>query len=136
MLSCSGERPLNLGVSNGLLAPCPETPNCVSSDASDPEHHVDGFPLTGSSGVDMRALREALESLPRTTVVEETNDYLRAECRSAVFRFIDDLELHVRVADQVVAVRSASRLGRSDLGVNRRRVERLRAALRERGLVR
>jgi uncharacterized protein (DUF1499 family) len=74
--------------------------------------------------------------LPRTAVVETTPNYLHAESASAVFRYVDDLELQLREADESIAVRSASRMGRSDFGVNRRRVEALRAALRARGVVR
>jgi uncharacterized protein (DUF1499 family) len=68
--------------------------------------------------------------------VNETPGYLHAECRSALFGFVDDLELHLRVSEGVIAVRSASRLGYSDLGVNRRRVEILRTSLINRGMVR
>jgi uncharacterized protein (DUF1499 family) len=75
-------------------------------------------------------------ALPRTTVIEETANYLHAQCASALFGFIDDLELHLRESDNIVAVRSASRVGYSDLGVNRRRVEGLREALQARGVVR
>ncbi|MDX1765264.1 MAG: DUF1499 domain-containing protein, partial [bacterium] len=74
-------------------------------------------------------------ALPGTTVVEETTDYLHAECTSALFRFVDDLEFHLRPSTHTLAVRSASRVGYSDLGVNRRRVEKLRKRLRQRGVV-
>ena len=66
----------------------------------------------------------------------ETDDYLHAECRSALFGFVDDLELHLRASDGIIAVRSASRLGYGDLGVNRRRVESLRSALARQDMVR
>jgi uncharacterized protein (DUF1499 family) len=72
------------------------------------------------------AVRGSVENLPRTRIVAVTSDYLHAECASAVFGFVDDLELHLRRAEGVIAVRSASRLGHSDLGVNRRRIENLR----------
>jgi uncharacterized protein (DUF1499 family) len=71
-----------------------------------------------------------------SSVVEETANYLHAECASALFGFVDDLELHLRESNNIVAIRSASRVGYSDLGVNRRRVEGLREALRARGIVR
>jgi uncharacterized protein (DUF1499 family) len=74
-------------------------------------------------------------ALPRTKIVTATDDYLHAECRSAVFGFVDDLELHLRPAQSSVAVRSAARLGRSDFGVNRRRVENLRSILQRQGVV-
>jgi uncharacterized protein (DUF1499 family) len=66
--------------------------------------------------------------------VNETSGYLHAECRSALLGFVDDLELHLRPSEGVIAVRSASRLGYSDFGVNRRRVEVLRASLISRGM--
>ena len=81
------------------------------------------------------AVRGTLENLPRTKIIAETADYLHAECTGAVFGFIDDLELHLRTAEGVIAVRSASRLGSSDLGVNRRRIEDLRALLIKQGIV-
>jgi uncharacterized protein (DUF1499 family) len=74
--------------------------------------------------------------LPRTRIVTDAEGYLHAECRSALLGFVDDLELHLRPADAQIAVRSASRLGYSDMGVNRRRVEALRAALAARGVIR
>jgi uncharacterized protein (DUF1499 family) len=74
--------------------------------------------------------------LPRTRIVKETEDYLHAECRSALFRFVDDLELQLRPSESIIAVRSASRLGYSDLGVNRRRVEGLRESLTRLGVLR
>ncbi len=74
--------------------------------------------------------------LPRARIVEETEDYLHAECRSALFGFVDDLELQLRPSESIIAVRSASRLGYSDFGVNRRRVEALRESLAGRGVLR
>ena len=77
-----------------------------------------------------------MAGLPRTTIVTESADYLHAECASAFFGFVDDLELHLRPAQNAIAVRSAARLGRSDFGVNRKRVERLRAQLKAQGVAR
>jgi uncharacterized protein (DUF1499 family) len=129
-------RPADLGGAEGALAPCPASPNCVSSAASDAPHAVEAFALTAPPDAAWRAVREALAELPRTTVVAESADRLRAESRSALFGFVDDLELQLHASQQRVEVRSASRVGYSDLGVNRRRVERLRAMLRARGVVR
>ena len=81
-------------------------------------------------------VREFVSELPRTRIVAETSDYIHAECRSLLLGFVDDLELHLRPAENIVAIRSASRLGYSDLGVNRRRVEHLRASLTSRGVLR
>lgn len=106
------------------LAPCPSSPNCVSSlaDPSDEVHYVTPLPL---ASVDQ--LVAAVERLPRTEVVERREAGLHAVCTTALMRFKDDLELEI--ADDCVHVRSASRLGYGDLGVNRRRVERLRTIL-------
>ena len=83
-----------------------------------------------------RAARSTVAELPRTKIITATDDYLHAECSSAFFGFVDDLELHLRPAENLVAARSAARLGKSDFGVNRKRVEGLRAALRQRGAIR
>jgi uncharacterized protein (DUF1499 family) len=117
------------------LAPCPSTPNCVSSDAED-DHRIEPLELAVSPEDAWQALRDAVEGMPRTKIVNVTDEYLHAEIRTAVFRFVDDLELQLRPGSGTIAVRSASRVGRSDLGVNRRRVERLRARLQDRGVVR
>jgi uncharacterized protein (DUF1499 family) len=76
-----------------------------------------------------------VKEIPRTEIASQTDTYLHAECRSLVFRFVDDLELELRPGDGIIAVRSASRKGHSDFGVNRRRVEDLRERLRSRGVV-
>jgi uncharacterized protein (DUF1499 family) len=108
----------------------------VCSDAPDDAHRVAPFALATEPERAWRALRETLLALPRTEIVSEADGYLHAECRSLLLGFVDDLELHLRQDANAIAVRSASRLGYSDLGVNRRRVESLRQALRARGVVR
>lgn len=117
------------------LAPCPDSPNCVSSDATDPSHRVEPLVLAVSAEAAWPQIIDTVKSLPRTAVIQVTGDYLHAECRSVVFRFVDDLELELRKGEGTVAVRSASRVGHSDFGVNRRRAERLREAMRSRGVV-
>jgi uncharacterized protein (DUF1499 family) len=133
---CAGVRPDQLGVRQGQLQPCPASPNCVVSDARDEEHGIEPFHLIVAAPRAWIIVQEVLGELPRTVIAKKTADYVHAECRSAVFRYVDDLELHLRPAQGIIAVRSASRLGRSDFGVNRRRVERLRAVLRERDAIR
>jgi uncharacterized protein (DUF1499 family) len=108
----------------------------VSSDASDPTHAIPPLALAGPPEQAWQSARAAVAELPRTRIVTGTDDYLHAECRSALFGFVDDLELHLRPGEGIIAVRSASRLGYGDLGVNRRRVESLRGALVRRGVVR
>ncbi len=133
--ACSGSnRIANLGVQGNQLSPCPSSPNCVSSDASDAEHQIASIALKVSPDVAWRAVRDWVSELPRTKVITDRSDYLHAECRSAVFGFVDDLELHLRPTEGVIAVRSAARSGYSDFGVNRQRVEALRTALQTRGV--
>ncbi len=125
-----------LGVVAGRLADCPLSPNCVCSDAADPERRIGPFVLAMAPGDAWIAIREAVTSLPRTRIVKRTDDYLHAQCSSKWFGFVDDLELHLRTAHgNVVAVRSASRIGYSDLGVNRARVDQLRGELVKRGVI-
>jgi uncharacterized protein (DUF1499 family) len=88
------------------------------------------------SGEAWTAVVSVIHEWPRTTVVSEREYYLHVECRSKIFRFVDDLEIYLMPAAGSLALRSASRIGRSDLGVNRQRLEDLRDALRARGVVR
>jgi uncharacterized protein (DUF1499 family) len=113
-------RPTNLGLKDGLLAPCRATPNCVSSqaDPSDRQHYIE--PLKAG----MEDVRKAVEALPRTHIVLAHPNYLYAEFRSRLLGFVDDVEFFFDGA--AVQVRSASRLGRRDFGVNRARIEQLR----------
>jgi uncharacterized protein (DUF1499 family) len=129
ILSCSGNRPLNLGVFDGVLARCPDKPNCVSSDAIDTAHKVSPYEFDLTADQAWHEAREMLLKLPRTSIVTESPGYLHAECRSAFFGFVDDIELHLRGDQKVIAVRSASRIGTSDFGVNKKRVEQLRTSL-------
>jgi uncharacterized protein (DUF1499 family) len=136
LFSFAGSRPANLGIHGGRLAPCPNSPNCVSSDAEDAVHSTHPFDLAAAPAEAWRVLRSLLADLPRTKLMTATSDYLHAECSSAVFGFVDDLELHLRPSEGIIAVRSAARHGYNDLGVNRKRVEKLRALLIKQGVVR
>lgn len=124
--ACGGTRP-ELGVSSGQLRPCPPSPNCVSSQATDADHRVE--PLPFSSPEPIQQLAEVLQEWPRVQVVTQSEDYLHAEFTSTLFRFIDDVEFYWNAQEGWMEVRSASRLGYSDLGVNRERVEALRSRL-------
>jgi len=136
LFSCAGTRPSNLGVKQSRLAPCPSSPNCVSSDDADAAHAISALQLALPPGEAWRAVQATVADWPRTKIITQTDDYLHAECSSAVFGFVDDLELHLRPAQNLIAARSAARLGRSDLGVNRRRVESLRSTLIKQGVAR
>lgn len=128
LLHFSGSRPANLGISNGKLAACPATPNCVSSQSQDEAHSI--APLSYASAPDpaFDKLKSVVRSLPRTQIVTETDTYLYAEFTSKLMGFVDDVEFSLDPAAQVIQVRSASRLGESDLGVNRDRIQAIRAA--------
>jgi len=119
-------RPTDLGVKNGLLAPCKHSPNCVSSqaDVSDRKHYI--APLRAS----MDEVRQAVEALPRTRIVLAHSNYLYAEFRSKLLGYVDDVEFFFDGA--VIQVRSASRLGRRDFGVNRARIEAIRKLIKPR----
>ena len=136
LFACAGTRPNNLGIKDSRLAPCPSSPNCVSSDDADAAHSVSAFALITPASAAWRAVHSTVAGLPRTKIITDTDEYLHAECSSAVFGFVDDLELHLRPAQNLIAVRSAARLGHSDLGVNRRRVEKLRSLLAQQGVIR
>jgi uncharacterized protein (DUF1499 family) len=110
------------------LPPCPETPNCVSSQAADAAHFIDPIPYSGTPVSALERLTSVLATLPRMTITAEQGHYLHAEARSLVFRFVDDVEFLLDTDRQLIHVRSASRSGYSDLGVNRRRVESIRTA--------
>lgn len=116
----SWKRPDNLGVRDGMLAPCKRSPNCVSSQANpaDREHYI--APLHGT----MDAVRAAVRARPRARIISNKDDYLYAEFRTRLLRYVDDVEFFFD--GRVIQVRSCSRLGRRDFGVNRRRVEELR----------
>ena len=119
-----------LAPAGGPLRPCPTTPNCVSTEARDARHSMPPLPYTGTAEAAQARARAALLAEPRTRIVTERPGYLHAEARSRLFRFVDDVEVMVDSAAQVVRFRSASRLGRSDLGVNRARMERFSARFR------
>ena len=119
-------RPENLGVTSGRFTPCRRTPNCVSSqaDPADTEHYIAPIPFRGDA---IAAVRTALAAMPRATIVSEKQNYLYAEFRSKLLGFVDDVEFFFD--GSAIQVRSAARLGRRDFGVNRNRIERLRARL-------
>ena len=114
--------PMSVSATPTSLPPCPVTPNCVSSQAGD----VEPFRFSGPAGEAWQRLIGAVESLKRSRIVEQSDQYLHAEITSRVFRFVDDLHCLLLPDQQLIHVRSASRIGFSDLGVNRRRVEALR----------
>ena len=110
------------------LAPCPESPNCVSTEAqaADRRHAIAPLTYAGPAAAALARLRAVVEARPRTEVVAADGGYLHVTFRSLVFRFVDDVQLVVDEATETIRFRSASRVGHSDLGANRRRMERIR----------
>jgi uncharacterized protein (DUF1499 family) len=127
----SWKRPADLGVREGRLAPPKRTPNSVSSqaDPSDAEHYIAPISFRGDAG---SAMRKAVASLDGSTIIREEPGYLYAEFRTPLMRFVDDVELYYDAKAGLIHVRSASRLGRRDFGVNRKRVEALRSLIQAR----
>ena len=127
----SWKRPDNLGVKDGRLAPPKSTPNSVSSqtDPADAEHYIAPIPFKGDALAAMAAVRKAVESMRDATVIQHEGSYLYAEFRTKIMRYVDDVEFVFDEKAGLIHVRSASRLGRRDFGVNRARIEAIRARI-------
>lgn len=127
MVACPGSRPKNLGVAEGRLAPCPKSPNCVSSQSDDKEHYI--APILYDETLDKarEKLTTVIRSMKRSRIVTVEDSYIHAEFTSAIFRFVDDVEFYLDDTTKTIHMRSASRVGKSDFGVNRKRMENLRA---------
>ena len=135
VIGCSGPLGAADTVKSEKIADCPDRPNCVSSEAQDADHAIAPLRLQGGPVAGWQAIREVVSNLPRCEVIKATDVYLHAECKSRIFRFVDDLELRLDPVTGTIAVRSASRIGYSDLGVNRRRVDQLRQTLKDKNLI-
>jgi uncharacterized protein (DUF1499 family) len=131
---CGGRVPEGLGIREGRLAACPSSPNCVSSDASDSGHAVAAIAVEGPMEAAWRGLHALLERTAGVRIVADDVDYLYAVFTTRIMRYRDDVEFHLRSERNEIAVRSASRVGYSDMGANRKRVEWVRAELARRGL--
>ena len=113
-----GPVPADLGVHNGALSPCPSSADCARADWS-----------VADPAAALAALVPVIEATPRTEVLEQGDGYLHATATSALFGFVDDLELYADPSGGVLQARSVSRLGDSDLGVNAQRLAELRQQL-------
>jgi uncharacterized protein (DUF1499 family) len=123
LLSAFSRRPSNLGAVDGRLAPCPESPNCVSTQAPDAVHRMEPISFSGSAGDAMARIKAIVASWPRTKIVTEKGNYLYVEFASALFRFVDDVEFLIDEPNRKIHFRSASRVGYGDLGANRKRMQ-------------
>ncbi len=111
---------------NGRFTPCPDSPNCVSSQAEDPEHFIEPLRYGGDVREARARLLAILRAMQRVSIVTEEPHYIHAECTSAWLRFVDDAEFLFDEPRKVIHVRSASRVGYYDFGVNRGRIEQIR----------
>lgn len=121
----AGKPPNDIGVRDGRLKPCPDTPNCVNSKDTDASA-IAPIEYRGAADIAWRRLFTIVSALPRIRIVRQDENYLRAEVTSRVFGFVDDIEFLLDPDADVIHVRSASRVGHSDLGVNRKRIEQIR----------
>lgn len=121
----SWRRP-ELGVVDGRLRRCPASPNCVCSEGETDGHAIDPLHFAGSPEAAWTRLIAVIEATPSAHILSREDNYLRAEFVTPLMRYVDDVEF--RLTPESIHVRSASRVGRSDLGANRTRVESLRAA--------
>ncbi len=124
----SGPRPSDLGVKDGQLKACPGSPNCVSSQSRDAEHSIAPIATTHPKAT-LDRIAALIEADDSAKIITRADDYINAEYTSALMGFVDDVEFWANADAGKIEVRSASRLGESDLGVNRKRIEAIRAAL-------
>ena len=127
IVGCAGNRHSQMGVSGGRLAACPDSPNCVSSQSADPRHAIDPLRYEGTAQKARERLVKAISGMKRARIVTAEERYIHAEFTSAFFRFVDDAEFLLDDGTRTIHVRSASRVGYSDLGANRKRVENIRS---------
>lgn len=120
-----------LGMKDGELSPCPDSPNCVSTYAKDEQHAIAPINFSGTAEEALDAAKNALSSLSGIRILESEGNYIRATATTLVMRYIDDVEVYVDDQSKQIHFRSASRVGYSDLGANRKRMEKFRAAFQQ-----
>ncbi|MEM8722304.1 MAG: DUF1499 domain-containing protein [Cyanobacteria bacterium P01_G01_bin.39] len=123
-----------IGLNDGQLSSCPSSPNCVVSQNGDQEHTIEPIAYQSDRATAKETLLKVLSVVPRTKVIDQTDDYIHTESTSRIFKFVDDAEFYFPEDQNVIHVRSASRVGESDLGVNRRRIEQIRLAMKDLGV--
>ena len=117
-----------LGVTNGRLAACPESPNCVSSYETDEEHGMEAMVLVGETAVAQEKILAIMQAMPGSTLITNEPSYIYAEFRSPTMGFVDDVEIYFDEEAGLIQFRSASRLGYEDMDANRNRMEEIQAA--------
>jgi len=123
LTACAGEPPENIGIREGRLTACPDSPNCVSSYESSEEHSI------AALDANLNQIQQILLAMDEANIVEQSSNYLYAEFTSSLMGYVDDVEFLYDAASDSTQVRSASRVGYSDMGANRKRIETIRAQL-------
>ncbi|MBW1642345.1 MAG: DUF1499 domain-containing protein [Deltaproteobacteria bacterium] len=126
IISCASQAPVTIGLRDGKLAPCPNKPNCVSSDHQGKTSGIEPLAFKETPETAWEKLKMAIISIGGN-IEKVDNVYLWATFRTRIFRFVDDMEFRMDAKNKVIHLRSASRVGYSDMGVNKRRVEKLRS---------
>lgn len=124
LLGCGASKPEDLGVDNGQFKPCPSSPNCVSTqaDTSDNEHYIEPIKYKITNEKAKKKLMDVIDQMPRTNVIKNQDDYIYVTFTTRIMRFVDDVEFYLPANNKVIHFRSASRIGYSDLGKNRERM--------------
>jgi len=115
-----------VGIIDGKFYPCPNTPNCVSTQATDAKHKISPISYSGTMSEAKEKIIKIVNSLKRTKIITNTENYIHAEVRTATFKFVDDVELLFDNSEKFIQFRSRARSGHSDMGVNRKRMEKIR----------
>ncbi len=116
---------MDIGLKDGRLAPCPGRPNCVVSQGGDKQHHIDPIAYEGEKPAAVELIQQVVQELAGTRIAAQTDDYLHVEFKSKMMGFVDDVEFFFPDS-AVIHMRSASRVGYSDFGANRKRLEKIR----------
>jgi len=119
-------RPSKVG--NGVMAPCPNSPNCVSTQSGDESQKIEPIPIRGDAAATLDSIEEVIATMANSKVISRTDSYLYVEFRSSLWNFVDDLEFFVNAEDGVIDARSAARIGYGDGGVNRARYQKIARA--------
>ncbi len=115
-----------IGIVDGKFHPCPKSPNCVSTQSTDEKHKIKPLQYNSTLEEAREKIKNIIKSLKRTKIITESDNYLHFEFRTATFKFVDDVEFYFDGKEKIIHFRSASRVGWSDMGVNRKRMEKIR----------
>jgi len=129
-VNCITKNSKKLGIVDGKFYPCPKTPNCVSTQSSDEIHKIKPIAYANSKEEVMQKIIKIVQSMKRTSIDTKKDNYIHATFKSRIFRFVDDVEFYFDDKEKLIHFKSASRVGKNDLGVNRKRMEEIRKRLK------